>query len=364
MAGKLGARGKAQYIYAMTLMETVQHSARQAARFAWYGTLYAETKRRTEPSAAERAFKPTTPPPKSGALTRALFELWRQDLNNIRQGIYKAPLARSPLPMLGEARAYLESLEGVQKRRKGRISQEPAGDEALRKVYPRYYLQNFHYQEGGWLSEDSARLYDTQVETLFTGAADAMRRQALPYLLRAARGRDPRNVRILDLACGTGSFSREIKHNLPVSPLWVMDLSPVYLLKAQAALAEFSRWQAVQGFAEAIPMADESLDAVSCVYLFHELPPKMRAPIAAEMARVLKPGGTLVFVDSIQMGDRPELDRLVEVFPVSFHEPYYRSYAKEDLTGLFLGAGLRPRGETSAYLSKVLAFQKPGAQPH
>ena len=47
---------------------------------------------------------------------------------------------------------------------------------------PDYYTQNFHYQSGGWLTEESARIYDVQVETLFFGAAGAMRRQAIPQL--------------------------------------------------------------------------------------------------------------------------------------------------------------------------------------
>jgi len=38
---------------------------------------------------------------------------------------------------------------------------------------------------------------------------------------------------------------------------------------------------------------------VLCVYLFHELPPAVRRAAAAEMARVLKPGGLLVLTDSV-----------------------------------------------------------------
>ena len=37
-------------------------------------------------------------------------------------------------------------------------------------LYPAYYLQNFHYQTDGWMSAESARLYDFQVETVFLGA--------------------------------------------------------------------------------------------------------------------------------------------------------------------------------------------------
>jgi hypothetical protein len=45
--------------------------------------------------------------------------------------------------------------------------------------YPEYYLQNFHHQTDGYLSDHSASLYDLQVEILFNGTADPMRRRVL-----------------------------------------------------------------------------------------------------------------------------------------------------------------------------------------
>ena len=47
------------------------------------------------------------------------------------------------------------------------------------KDYPGYYARNFHNQTDGYLSDNSARLYDLQVEILFSGVADAMRRRVL-----------------------------------------------------------------------------------------------------------------------------------------------------------------------------------------
>ena len=69
---------------------------------------------------------------------------------------------------------------------------------------------------------------------------------------------------------------------------------------------------------------------VTCVYLFHELPAESRRKAAAEMARVLKPGGILVLTDSVQYGDRPEWDKMLGMFS-KFNEPYYMSYISEDL---------------------------------
>merc|ERR1711966_56213 len=81
--------------------------------------------------------------------------------------------------------------------------------------YPAYYLQNFHYQTDGWLSADSARLYDFQVETLFLGSADTMRRRALPYIADFMRNRDASTTKHLDVASGTGRFLSFVRDNHP-----------------------------------------------------------------------------------------------------------------------------------------------------
>jgi ubiquinone/menaquinone biosynthesis C-methylase UbiE len=114
----------------------------------------------------------------------------------------------------------------------------------------------------------------------------------------------------------------------------------------------------IQGKAEAVPLGDGAADIVTALYLFHELPPKIRAETAREIARLLKPKGTFILLDSLQMGDRPELDALLERFPESFHEPYYASYARQDLAALFGVAGLAWREDSQAFLSKVSVFEK------
>jgi hypothetical protein len=61
------------------------------------------------------------------------------------------------------------------------------------------------------------------------------------------------------------------------------------------------------------------------------------------------------------MGDRPAWDGLIEGFPARFHEPYYRGYAIDDLTGLFSAAGLSPGPASTAYLCKLLVCRKRGS---
>ena len=74
---------------------------------------------------------------------------------------------------------------------------------------------------------------------------------------------------------------------------------------------------------------------------------------------MLKPGGLFVFLNSLQSGDRPEYDALLESFPLAFHEPYYADYLRQDLAGLFSAAGLIVESVDLAYLSRVMVLRKP-----
>src|SRR5438445_5190138 len=112
------------------------------------------------------------------------------------------------------------------------------------------------------------------------------------------------------------------------------------------------------GFArEVIPLGDADLYIVTFIFLFHELPPRIRRAVVSEIRRVLRPGGTLIFVDSLQTGDEPDYDGTLELFPVAFHEPYYESYLREDLDGLW-SPGFTPGERIPAYFSKVLSYRR------
>jgi SAM-dependent methyltransferase len=88
------------------------------------------------------------------------------------------------------------------------------------------------------------------------------------------------------------------------------------------------------------------------------LPPEVRRGVTAEIARVLKPGGRLIFLDSLQIGDKPGWDGLLEAFPVRFHEPYYRHYSIDDLEQLFETAGLAVRERALPFLSKLMVRER------
>jgi ubiquinone/menaquinone biosynthesis C-methylase UbiE len=338
--------------------ERLAYQASQQLRVSWYSGQKWLSSRLTDRVAAPAALRERLPD--RARILADLQALLRQDWRNIEQGFYRPPEERAfrPLAALRKAGQYFADLRQVDARRRA-----AANDEVLHAApsgrYPRYYLQNFHYQTDGYLSQRSAELYDHQVEVLFGGAADAMRRQALVPLKRVLDERGARRATLLDLACGTGRFLREVKSNYPRLAVTALDLSPYYLKEARKALAPWSGTGFVEASAEAVPLADAGFDVVGCIYLFHELPTVRRQRVIGEISRLLKPGGAAILVDSLQFGDVPDYDALIEYFPLAFHEPYYAQYAREDLPARFAAAGLALEESTIAYFSKILTLRKP-----
>ena len=210
-----------------------------------------------------------------------------------------------------------------------------------------------------WFSDESAALYDTQVEALFTGTADAMRRAALAEIARELKGKDQRKVSLLDVACGNGRFLETVMNVWPRLKAAGLDLSPNY---TEAARARLKAWPQVEVFheaAEAMPLPDASRDMAVSIFLFHELPPEVRAPVLAEVFRTLKPGGLFVLADSVQFGDYAGMDGLLEYFPHGFHEPYYLSYLSWSVDEAAAAAGFVKEREQLAFLTKVTTWRRP-----
>lgn len=227
------------------------------------------------------------------------------------------------------------------------------------QAYPDYYRQNFHYQTNGYLGADSANLYDLQVELLFNGTAEAMRRRLLKPLKTALA--DKPAPRLLDVACGTGVTLKHLALTCPKASLVGLDLSPAYLdyARRRLELGGITAPPLLQGNAEELPFRENWFDGITCVYLFHELPPGARQRVLEECYRVLKPGGVLVLLDSIQQKDRPDWAPMLENFPRLFHEPYYRHYTQDDFLARLEKVGFSQIQERQHCFSKSWTALKP-----
>lgn len=104
--------------------------------------------------------------------------------------------------------------------------------------------------------------------------------------------------RVLDLGCGTGTLALMAHAEQPGATIAGLDADPVILERARAKAAAAGAPIAFQqGFSNRLPFDDGHFDAVLSTLFFHHLSDGDKRATAAEIRRVLAPGGRLVVAD-------------------------------------------------------------------
>lgn len=134
-------------------------------------------------------------------------------------------------------------------------------------------------------------------ESYHPGGLDLTRRLARSLDLR-------RGQKVLDVASGPGAtaFLLAAEFGVAVEGVDLGDQSVAAANEKAAANGLSDQVRFTVGDAERLPMEDESVDAVVCECAFCTFPDKSTA--AAEMARVLKPGGRIGITDVALDPDR------------------------------------------------------------
>lgn len=289
-----------------------------------------------------------------------LYDLLKRDAENMSQGVYPYSVLQLENPY-----HHLKSLANVFSdavkisRRRG---QAKAHDFDEQKDYdfdlaPEYSKRNFHYQTNGYFSNESADLYDHQVEILFGGSSHAMRR-LLVALVKLEIPNQGEGMNFLEIGCGTGILTRFMKLAFPKAKITASDMSSSYLKKAQKNLVDLPGVNFIQSHAEDLPFKDATFDLVYSCYLFHELPLPVRKAVVDETSRVLKPGGLWGFVDSIQNNDDQDMQWALDQFPTDFHEPFYKNYIQNPIEEMLENNHLKVRSRDLGFLSKAVLAVK------
>ena len=108
----------------------------------------------------------------------------------------------------------------------------------------------------------------------------------------------PQNAMVLDLASGTGDFSRLVREILPSARPVAVDITENMLRLARAHGLD----EAACADATALPFADASFDCVFIGYGLRNFPCLSTA--LREIERVLKPGGLMVSLDFFRPRNR------------------------------------------------------------
>jgi ubiquinone/menaquinone biosynthesis C-methylase UbiE len=162
---------------------------------------------------------------------------------------------------------------------------------SARVPIPKYLSQTYWW---AYLHPAGIRVFERQwlVNLILWGNFARLRDCALDELGHAVDGR------ILQVACVYGDFTDRIAQRLgPAGHLDVVDVAPMQLKNLTAKLKHPAHVTLHQQDSTNLEFADGTFEHVVLFFLLHEQPEEARVRTVAEAARVVKPGGKLVFVD-------------------------------------------------------------------
>lgn len=141
-------------------------------------------------------------------------------------------------------------------------------------------------------------------------------------------------ARVLDVGCGTGELLRRLAAKYPDAVLAGLD--PVAEMLAVAADKLGGTRDLRIGYADALPWNSGSFDVVVSCNMFHYI----THPVAAlrEMARVLRPGGTIVLTDWC---DDYIACRVCNLYLRLTNRAFYKTYRRAECLDLLRRAGFR-----------------------
>lgn len=168
------------------------------------------------------------------------------------------------------------------------------------------------------------------------------RRVLVPWVLQGRRLEGD----VLEVGCGSGAMAAELLRRSPTLRLTATDVDPAMVAVATAQLAPFGARATVhEADATALPFDAGSFDAVvSCAMLHHVLDWE---GALAEIARVLRPGGTFVGYDVAGSGTGRLLNG---------HDHGTRRMGVDELRAELDRVGLVPADVQPQWLGRVARF--------
>jgi ubiquinone/menaquinone biosynthesis C-methylase UbiE len=141
-------------------------------------------------------------------------------------------------------------------------------------------------------------------------------------------------ARVLDVGCGTGELLRRLRAKYPEAVLAGLD--PVAEMLAVAGDKLSGKEDLRIGYADSLPWNTGTFDVVVSCNMFHYISHPVEA--LQEMARLLRPGGSLVLTDWC---DDYLACRVCNIYLRLTNRAFYKTYREAECLELLRAAGFR-----------------------
>ncbi len=206
----------------------------------------------------------------------------------------------------------------------------------------RYYWWAYLWRWGIWLFD-----HQTVINAILFGQYDRLLRGTL------ARMEKRTGARVLQLTCVYGKLTPALLSGSG-NEMHLCDIADGQLqLARRKTLQMADRCHLARMNAERLAYCDNAFDQVVVFFLFHELPGDARHNVYAEIARVLRPGGSVVITE---YGTTPSRHMLYRFWPFRWLlgrlEPFLPGFWAEDVTGE-LRSAFELRGKSLSRVPEV-----------
>lgn len=156
---------------------------------------------------------------------------------------------------------------------------------------------------------------------------------------------------ILEIGCGYGRIPLflSLDKNLRTSKYYGLDISEPLLRRLLKCKQEYNffpgaEFNVICNSAEILPLEDNSIDLLISNCVFMHIPEAQLRKLMAEMARVLKPGGTFIFNHSFHNKVCPSHiihNWIRRLNPAGKNEIYLRQFTAAEIDEMLVEAGMK-----------------------
>ncbi len=189
-----------------------------------------------------------------------------------------------------------------------------------------WYLARYYWWAYLW--KKSIWFFDHQliINAILFGQYRKLQSMTLPHVTS-----NPAH-RVLQLTCVYGELTGKLLERLPQG-MFIADACTAQLQLAQRKTSASKHpLHTVRLNAESLAFADNSFDQIIVFFLFHEMPHDARSRCIAEIARTLRPGGSIILTE---YAPKPEHHLLYRFPPsrwiISYLEPFLPGFWQSDV---------------------------------